>query len=195
MGAGLKWAGWGFLLLGGIVFVGLTADMVAKSDFDQAAGLVIPLLFVGAGAGLVRLTHKVQTDASFDLPDVAKWVFVSVGGVMIVGGVILSFDDPGAFFLIFMGLVFAGAGWFAGAVMTTPEGKKKMFVEGRSAIAEKASGCPGAVQAGAYIEISEDATDEEARAAADNWRTSMISQRPGWATGRIPSNTSSLNYS
>lgn len=189
MGAGLKWLGWSFMALGGFVLLLMIADIARHGDFSQAAGVVVPLLFFGAGGGLLRLGHKVETDPAFDLPDVAKWVFMSVGAVMIVAGAILSFDDLGALFLIFMGAVFAGAGWFAGGVMATPEGKKKVFAESASASVERAFDGAGVVRSGTYIEISEDATDDEMRAAVDRWRQSMMERHPGWAEGRIASNT------
>ena len=189
MGGGLKLAGWGFGGLGALVLVSLIVSMILNDDFSQAPGLVIPGLFCAAGAGLWRLGQLNETDASFDLGHVAKWVFLSVGTVMIVGGVILSFDDPGGLFLVLMGAVFFGAGWFAGRHVATPKGKKKVFVEETTGVVQHAAGGAATVRSGAFIEVDEDATEDEVRAAVDGWRDAMLDHMPGWRTGRLQSNT------
>ena len=129
MGGGLKLAGIGFAGLGAVVLVSLIVSMFLNDDFSQAPGLVIPALFCAAGVGLWRLGRLNEADAGFDLGHIGRWVFLSVGSVMLIGGVIVSFDDPGGLFLVFMGAVFCGAGWFAGRFFATPEGKKKVFME------------------------------------------------------------------
>lgn len=192
MGGGLKLAGIGFAGLGAVVLVSLIVSMFLNDDFSQAPGLVIPALFCAAGVGLWRLGRVNEADAGFDLGHIGKWVFLSVGAVLLIGGVIVSFDDPGGLFLVFMGAVFCGAGWFAGRFFATPEGKKKVFMEEATGIVRSAAGGPATVQSGAFIEVDEDATEDEVRAAAEDWRNSMLDQRPGWRTGRLTSNTARI---
>lgn len=120
-----------------------------------------------------------------DLGRVAGLVFGGAGGLMILGGIAMVFDDPAGFALIAFGAVFAGAGYAAYRVMRTPKGRKTVAVSEHTSAIRAPLGVTGTRTRSVLIHVDEDATEEEITSARRQWRQDRWQRRPDWVTGRI----------
>ncbi len=120
-----------------------------------------------------------------DLPKIAGLVFMGFGALMVVGGIILVFDDPGGFALIAFGLVFGGAGYLARRLFAVPEGKKAVLVEEQQTAARRSDGRPGSYRQATIIHVDEDASEAEVDAAREAWQRAQWERRPDWVSGHI----------
>lgn len=181
----VRWLGIGFMAIGALTLAGGIVSQVATFDPEELAGLVVPLLFVGAGVGLMRLARRMRDDPAFEIGHLAGVIFAAVGAAMVAGGVVLTFQDPGGIALIVFGLVFLGAGWMARKLFVTPQGMKKVAVQSGSATVRHGLGRETQVSSTTYIDVPEDATEAEIAEAREAWKADRLAERPDWARGVI----------
>ena len=70
-----------------------------------------------------------------------RYVFFGVGGLMIIGGVILTFDDPAGLILVFMGLVFAGIAWIVTSAFEKAGNMKRIPVSASQSTSASVARC------------------------------------------------------
>ena len=120
-----------------------------------------------------------------ELPVLAGFVFMGIGGLMLVGGLLLAFDEPGGFALAFMGLVFMGAGYMARKLFAAPPGKKAVSVSSMSAGITTRHGARGTRSQASIIDVDENASDAEVEERRLAWMQEQLEARPDWIEGRV----------
>lgn len=115
-----------------------------------------------------------------EFPTVAGIVFGAVGLLMLIGGVVLAFEEPGGLFLCVFGLVFMGAGYMAHRVFHTPPGMRAVAVAGSSVQTGR-----GTHHSQVFVHVDENATEADVEAARRQWLREAWQRDPGWADGRI----------
>lgn len=184
--APIRWIGY-FCWAVAALAIAVPAILIALGEDEPDAGqIVMPAVFVAIGQLLRLFARSIERGGGPELPVVAGWAFSGVGMLMLVGGIVLAFADPGGFALIVFGLVFLGAGLLARKLFATPEGKRKVAVSAYETGIRNFDGTTGTRRQGTIIHVDEDATEEEIEAAKDAWRHEQWKkQRPDWAAGRI----------
>lgn len=112
-------------------------------------------------------------------------VFVAFGGLMILGGLALAFDDPGGFALVVFGLVFVGAGLLARRLFTPAKSMKYAEIPEDGFQTRRMDGLHGTVERSVLIEVAEDADPEAIAAATSAWAADRFAARPDWVAGRV----------
>lgn len=181
----VRWLGIGFVAMGALALASAIWAQIETFDPEELLGLVLPLLFVAAGSGLMRLSRRMRDDPAFEIGHLGGVIFTAVGAAMAAGGVVMTFQDPGGIAMIVFGLVFLGAGWMARKLFVTPEGMKKVAVQSSSANVAHGLGRETSISSTTYINVSEDATDAEIADAREQWQADRIADREDWARGEI----------
>ena len=133
----------------------------------------------------MRLSRRMRDDPAFEIGHLGGVIFTAVGAAMAAGGVVMTFQDPGGIAMIIFGLVFLGAGWMARKLFVTPEGMKKVAVQTSSASVDHGLGRETSVSSTTYINVHEDATEEEIAETRRQWQADRIADREDWARGEI----------
>lgn len=181
----VRWLGIGFLGMGALTFVTAGWTQIQAFDPEELAGLVVPLLFVAAGGGLIRLSRRMRDDPSFEVGHLGGVIFSAVGAAMVAGGIVLTFQDPGGIALIVFGLVFLGAGWVSRKLFVTPEGMKRVAVQSGDATLQHGLGRETRISSTEFINVPEDATQEDIARAREDWLATRLAHRDDWASGVI----------
>lgn len=181
----IRWVGNGIFGLAALVLIlGTVATLANDEEFQ--IGLVIAAAVVAGIGWLCRYAaRRLEKGDGPELPLVAGYTFMAAGGAMVVGGIVLVFDDPGGFALIAFGLVFAAAGYLGKRIFATPEGKKAVQVSAHEVGIGTMDGRHGTRRQASIIHVDEDATESEVEAAKQAWAEQQWRQRPDWVAGKI----------
>ena len=181
----IRWVGNGIMGLAALILIlGIVATLANDEEFQ--IGIVIGAAVVAGIGWLCRYAaRRLEHGDGPEMPVVASYTFMTAGGAMVVGGIVLVFDDPGGFALIAFGLVFIGAGYLCKRIFATPEGKKAVQVSAHEVGIQTRDGRAGTRRQAAIIHVDEDASAAEIEAAKQDWVARQWQDRPDWVAGRI----------
>ena len=178
-GKPIKWIGNGICVLGALLVAGGTVVFAAYREFEPGF-YVFGAILLALGLGMRWGATRLERDDGLSLPDIIGFVFMGFGAIMVVGGIALTFEEPGGILLIVFGLVFGGTGYMARRLFSTPEGMKKVAVSSHTV-----STGSGTHSQTTFINVPEDATDEDVEVARTAAKNDQIEAREDWASGRI----------
>lgn len=180
----LRWTSWFLWSIGALTLAGLLVDAVG-GEAPGPGAFAAPLVVAMLGYLSMMASRRCRDPRGLELPAVAGLVFMTVGGIMVAGGIILVFEEPGGFVLIVMGLVFVGAGYAARRFLATPPGQKAVAVSSMRAGITTRYGTKGMRAQHTIIHVDEHATAQEIEAKRREWLQEQMAAREDWITGRV----------
>lgn len=175
-----------FFAITALVFALALVDMVSYGNpFSTGLGITL-IILASIGIGLRKAAKYVASGKEPDIALIGFWAFAGFGGVMVLVGIIIAFDDPAGLFASLFGAVFIGVGFLVRKLFSAPEGKKAVTVSG-TAVTVSSSRTGGNVKRTSRVQIyvDENATEEEVELAKAQWATQRFMSRPDWVSGEL----------
>jgi len=121
-----------------------------------------------------------------DLPTaIGAYVFFVAGGLLIVGGIVLTVQDPVGLLLVALGLVFLAAGRFARRISRATVGKRAVVLSEYEVGIRTVQGLRGTRRATQTVYLDEETAAAVTANPRDAWMHLVRDTRPDWVAGRI----------
>lgn len=115
----------------------------------------------------------------------AAYAFFAMGGLTILGGIVLVFQDPAGFAVVAFGLGFVIAGRFALRIARATSGMRAVHRTEYEVGTRSARGQRGIRRAAQVVYLDEAAAADLPKDPRDAWLHLVRDRRPDWVAGRI----------